>query len=40
VTSVPAGGIVSIVTGSYNETMTITKALTLSAPVGTVVIGQ
>jgi hypothetical protein len=38
INAVPAGGIVSIVTGSYNESMTINKALTLTAPVGTVII--
>lgn len=30
----------SIVEGSYDETITITKPLTLSAPVGTVIIGS
>jgi hypothetical protein len=39
ISAVASGGIVSIVTGSYNETMTITKAMTLIAPVGTVKIG-
>ena len=39
VTAVPAGGIVSIVTGSYDETLTINKAMTLTAPVGMVNIG-
>lgn len=39
VTAVPAGGRVSIVTGTYNEgAQTINKALTLEAPVGDVVI--
>jgi V8-like Glu-specific endopeptidase len=40
VNSVPSDGIVSIVIGSYNETITITKALTMVAPVGTVIIGK
>lgn len=31
---------VSVVAGSYNEPMTISKALTLTAPAGTVTIGQ
>lgn len=39
VTLVPVQGIVSIVTGSYNEPMTINKAMTLRAPVGPVIIG-
>jgi len=34
------GGIVSIVTGSYNETLTIDQPMTLIAPVGSVVIGR
>ncbi len=37
---VPWGGIVSIVKGSYNETLVITRAMTLIAPVGHVTIGQ
>jgi len=36
---VPTGGIVSIVRGSYNESITINRAMTLTAPVGTVTIG-
>jgi hypothetical protein len=41
VTAVPTGGIVLIVEGSYpGETMTITRAMTLMAPVGTVTIGN
>jgi hypothetical protein len=39
VNAVPAGGIVSIVQGSYNESMTINKAMTITAPVGNVTIG-
>jgi hypothetical protein len=39
VTAVPTAGIVSIVPGSYNEVMTINRAMTLRAPVGTVTIG-
>ena len=39
VTAVPVGGIISIVAGSYNETLTINKAMTLTAPVGLVNIG-
>ena len=35
-----SGDILSIVKGSYNEQMTISKAMTLSAPVGTVTIGE
>lgn len=38
--AVPAGGIVSIVAGTYNETMRIDKAMTLVAPVGVVTIGK
>ena len=38
--AVPAGGIVSIVAGSYDEHITINRAATLMAPVGTVTIGQ
>jgi len=34
------GDTISIVKGSYDEAITITKALTLSAPVGLVTIGQ
>ncbi len=41
VTAVPTGGIVIIVEGSYpGETMTINRAMTLMAPVGTVTIGN
>jgi V8-like Glu-specific endopeptidase len=40
VNAVPAGGIVSIVTGSYSGISTINKAMTLTAPVGTVTIGR
>jgi hypothetical protein len=40
ITAVTSGGILSIVTGSYDETMTISKAMTLVAPVGMVTIGQ
>jgi FlgD Ig-like domain len=39
VNAVPTGGIVSIVRGSYNEIMTINRAMTLTAPVGIVTIG-
>ena len=39
VTAVPSGGIVSIVTGAYNESITINTAMTLTAPVGIVAIG-
>lgn len=39
VNAVPVGGIVSIVKGSYNENMTINKAMTITAPVGNVTIG-
>jgi len=35
-----SGEIISIVRGPYNEQITISKALTLSAPVGTVTIGE
>jgi V8-like Glu-specific endopeptidase len=38
--TVPSGGLVSIVTGSYNEQITINRAMTLAAPVGGVVIGR
>jgi V8-like Glu-specific endopeptidase len=39
VTSVPAGGVISVVEGTYNDgAQTINKALTLVAPVGDVVI--
>lgn len=39
VNNVPPGGIVSIVTEFYNEQMTISKAMTIEAPVGVVTIG-
>lgn len=39
VNAVPTGGIVSIVRGSYSESLTINKALTLTAPVGIAAIG-
>lgn len=39
VAAVPAGGIVSIVQGSYNESMTISTAMRIVAPVGNVTIG-
>ncbi len=39
INTVAAGGIVSIVTGDYNEPMTINKNVILEAPVGTVLIG-
>lgn len=39
VATVPAGGIVSIVQGSYNESMTISTAMRIVAPVGNVTIG-
>ncbi len=40
VNSVPAGGNISIVAGSYTDTGTFDKAMTISAPVGTVIIGN
>lgn len=40
VNAATSGAIVSIVKGSYSETMTINKVLTLVAPVGAVTIGQ
>ena len=40
VSAAVSGGAVSIVTGSYSETMTITKPLRLIAPVGPVIIGN
>ncbi|MCK6560632.1 T9SS type A sorting domain-containing protein [bacterium] len=39
VAAVPAGGIVSIVRGAYNESITINTAMTIVAPVGNVTIG-
>lgn len=38
VSAVPAGGILSIATGTYTQPQTITKAMTIQAPVGSVVI--
>jgi hypothetical protein len=38
VNSVPAGGVVSIVTGSYGGGITISKPMTLRAPVGPVTL--
>lgn len=40
VIAVSSGGIISIVTGSYSNKITINKAVTLVAPVGIVTIGQ
>jgi hypothetical protein len=39
VTTVPAGGVVSIVEGTYPETLTLSRSMTLTAPVGPVRIG-
>ena len=39
VNAVLSGGIVSIVTGAYNESITITTAMTITAPVGIVALG-
>jgi hypothetical protein len=39
VNAVPTSGIVSIVRGTYTESITINRAMTLTAPVGTVTIG-
>ena len=39
VNAVPSGGMLYIVKGSYNESLTINKAMTIIAPVGTVTIG-
>jgi hypothetical protein len=36
----PSGANISIVTGSYNESMTLNSPMTLTAPVGVVTIGQ
>ena len=36
---VPLGGLLSIVTGTYNETLTIDQPMTIVAPVGVVSIG-
>ena len=35
-----AGGVLVVVEGSYNEALTINKAMTIRAPVGTVTIGE
>jgi hypothetical protein len=40
IAAVPEGGIISIVAGSYNEPMTMTKPISLIAPVGSVTIWQ
>ena len=40
VNTVPSGGNLSIVAGSYNETGTFNKPMTISAPAGTVIIGN
>ena len=40
VTTVPAGGKVSMVTGTYNDTGIYTKQMFVVAPVGSVLIGQ
>jgi hypothetical protein len=40
ISAAPVGGEVGIVAGSYDEPMTITKNVTLSAPVGNVTIGE
>lgn len=39
VNAVPSGGVLCIVKGSYNENLTINKAMTIIAPVGAVTIG-
>jgi len=39
VTSITSGGLLSIVKGEYNESLTINKAMTIVAPVGKVTIG-
>lgn len=39
VNGVPSGGLLCIVKGSYNESLTINKAITIIAPVGAVTIG-
>ena len=36
----PSGGVVCIVRGVYSETFSISRPMTLKAPVGTVIIGQ
>jgi hypothetical protein len=40
VTTVPSGGKVSIVTGTYNDTGVFSKQLIMVAPVGSALIGQ
>lgn len=40
INAVTAGGVISIVKGTYNQSKTISKAMTLTAPVGSVIIGQ
>jgi V8-like Glu-specific endopeptidase len=40
VTSVPSGGIISLLPRDFGEAVTINKAVTLIAPVGTALIGQ
>ena len=40
VSAVPSGGTISIVRGSYNESLTISKAMTIDTPVGIVTIGR
>jgi hypothetical protein len=40
ISAVPAGGVVSIVAGSYSGGVTLNKAMTLTAPVGAVIIGN
>jgi len=40
VNGVPTGGTVGIVPGTYNDRLTINRAMTLRAPSGTVTIGQ
>lgn len=39
VTLVPANGVLSVVRGTYSDVITITKAMLVQAPVGTVAIG-
>lgn len=39
VNTVPSGGMLCLVKGSYNESLTINKAMTIIAPVGDVTIG-
>ncbi|MDR4505894.1 MAG: trypsin-like serine protease [Candidatus Scalindua sp.] len=40
VNAASAGAVISIVKGSYHESVTITKNVVIEAPVGTVIIGQ